>query len=211
LIKAVRAHSGGAIRYGVVGLGTGALACHAWPNDTVDYFEIDPVIVRIARDPARFTFLEWCGQRTTITLGDARLTLAETPDETYDVIIVDAFSGDAIPVHLLTREAMTIYLQKLCPGGLIGLHLSNRNLELVSVATGLAASHGLVTLVTETADDEQSMRLGSTVAVIARTPEDFGTLAQSKDWEVRQPNPTQRVWTDDYSNIVGAMMRKWGG
>jgi hypothetical protein len=211
LIKAVRARAGGAIRYGVVGLGTGALACHAWPSDTVDYFEIDPVIVRIARDPARFTFLEWCGQRTTVTLGDARLTLADVPDETYDVLIVDAFSGDAIPVHLLTREAMAIYLQKLRPGGLIGLHLSNRNLELASVAVGLAASHGLVTLVTESADDEQSMRLGSTVAVIARKPEDFGTLAQSKDWELRQPNPSQRVWTDDYSNIVGAMMRKWGG
>ena len=97
LIKSVRARSGGAIRYGVVGLGTGALACHAWPDDTVDYFEIDPVIVRIARDPARFTFLEWCGQRTTIVLGDARLTLAEAPDETYDVIIVDAFTSRRDP------------------------------------------------------------------------------------------------------------------
>jgi hypothetical protein len=208
LLKSVRARRGGAIRYGIVGLGTGSLACHAWPDDRVDYFEIDPVIVRIARDPARFTFLEWCGQRATITLGDARLTLAEAPDSTYDIIIVDAFSGDAIPVHLLTREAMAIYLQKLRPGGLLAMHLSNRNLELASVAVGVASSHGLVTRVAESSD-EPTMRLGSTVAAIARAAEDFGTLAQTQDWELREADPSQRVWTDDYSNIVGALLRKW--
>ena len=127
----------------------------------LDYYEIDADVIRIANDPKRFTFIRDCKPDTKITLGDARLTLAANADARYDLILVDAFSSDSIPVHLLTREAMAVYLQKLRPGGLIGLHLSNRNLELVSVAVGLAASHGLVTLVTESADDEQSMRLGA--------------------------------------------------
>jgi len=210
VINAVRARVGGPIRFAVVGLGTGALACHAWPNDTVVYYEIDPVVVRIARDSALFSFIEACGANTSIVVGDARLTLADAPDASYDLIIVDAFSADAIPVHLVTREAIAIYMSKLRPHGVLQMHLSNSNLELVSVATGAAAANGLVLRANEAADqsDRENFRLVGTNAVIARRDEDFGTLAQSDDWTLQETDPAQTVWTDDYSNIAGALMRK---
>ena len=210
VINAVRARVGGPIRYAVVGLGTGALACHAWPNDTVDYYEIDPVIVRIARDPALFSFIEACGTNTTIVVGDARLTLADAPDASYDLLIVDAFSADAMPVHLITREAIAIYMAKLRPHGVLQLHLSNRNLELASVATGAAAANGLIVRVNEATDlwDVDNFRLLGTNAAVARREEDFGTLAQRDDWVRQEPDPAQEVWSDEYSNIAAALVRK---
>ena len=119
-----------------IDLRPGSLACRAEPQDAVDYYEIDPAIVRIARDPALFSFLAECRPDVPIILGDARLTLAQASDAAYDLIIVDAFSSDAIPIHLLTREAMAIYLAKLKPHGLIVMHVSNRHLELASVVKG---------------------------------------------------------------------------
>ena len=110
---AVRARVNRPIRFAVIGLGAGSLACRAAPDDTVHYYEIDPAVIRIARDPYLFSFLWVCRPDVPIILGDARLTLAEAPDGAYDLIIVDAFSSDAIPIHLLTREAMAIYLKKL--------------------------------------------------------------------------------------------------
>jgi len=210
VINAVRARVGGPIRYAVVGLGTGALACHAWPNDTVHYYEIDPVVVRIARDPALFTFLEACGANTSIVVGDARLTLADAPDASYDLIIIDAFSADAIPVHLITREAIALYVAKLRPQGVLQMHLSNRHLELASVATGVAAANGLIVRVSETTDlsDGDNFRLLGTNAVMARREEDFGTLTQRDDWMRQEPGPAQEVWSDDYSGIAAALVRK---
>src|ERR1700730_11289917 len=209
---AVRAQRQGPIRYAVIGLGTGSLACRAEPQDTVDYYEIDPAIVRIARDPALFSFLAECRPDVPIMLGDARLTLAQASDAAYDLIIVDAFSSDAIPIHLLTREAMAIYLGKLKPHGLIVMHVSNRHLELASVVAGIAAANGLVTLVSDAPDrDELSepYKFGSTVAIVAREREDFGPLARSSDWELTAPDPKQWVWTDDYSNVFGSLWRKF--
>jgi len=209
---AVRAQKQGPIRYAVIGLGTGSLACRAEPQDAVDYYEIDPAIVRIARDPALFSFLAECRPDVPIILGDARLTLAQASDAAYDLIIVDAFSSDAIPIHLLTREAMAIYLAKLKPHGLIVMHVSNRHLELASVVAGIAAANGLVTLVSDSPDSgelSEPYKFGSTVAVVAREREDFGPLARSSDWEVTAPDPKQWVWTDDYSNVFGSLWRKF--
>ncbi len=210
-IDAVRARMAPApLRYAVVGLGTGTLACRAAPEDTVHYYEIDPAAIRIARDRALFSFLADCRPDVPIMLGDARLTLAEAPDGAYDLIIVDAFSSDAIPIHLLTREAMAIYLRKISPHGVVVLHISNRHLELASVVAGIAAANGLVTRVDESADlDEASdpYKFAGTVAAVARTDEDFGALAHSNGWEIREPDPKQWVWTDDYSNIIGSIMR----
>src|SRR5260370_143671 len=124
---AVRARPDRPIRFAVIGLGAGSLACRAAPDDTVHYYEIDPAIIRIARDPYLFSFLWVCRSDMPIILGDARLTLAEAPDGAYDLIIVDAFSSDAIPIHLLTREAMAMYLKKLSPHGLLAIHCTNRH------------------------------------------------------------------------------------
>jgi hypothetical protein len=211
---AVRARIGGPIRYAVIGLGTGSLACRAGPDDIVHYYEIDPAIIEIARDPNLFTFVSSCRPNMPIILGDARLTLTDAPDGAYDLIIVDAFSSDAIPIHLLTREAMAIYLKKLSPHGMVVLHVSNRYLELASVVAGIAAANGAVTRINDSVEIDEGAnpyKYSGTVAAVVRDEEDFGALAQAPDWHLRAPNPSQWVWTDDYSNIVGSVMRQLKG
>jgi spermidine synthase len=210
VMDAVRAQKPGPIRYAVVGLGAGTLACRAKPADTVHYYEIDPAIVHIARDSGLFHFLSACRPDVPIMLGDARLTLADAPDGSYDVIYVDAFSSDAIPIHLLTREAMAIYLRKLTPHGIVVIHVSNRFLELASVVTGIAAANGAVARVNDGSDFTENISeylFVGTVVAAARDNRDFGALAGSNYWPLQTPDLNQWVWTDDYSNIVGAMIR----
>jgi hypothetical protein len=210
--EAVRARVDGPIRFAVIGLGAGALACRAAPDDTVHFYEIDPAIVRIARDPYLFSFLWVCRPDVPVILGDARLTLADAPDGAYDLIVVDAFTSDAIPIHLLTREAMALYLKKLRPRGMVVMHVSNRHLELASVVAGIAAANGRVTLVSDEVDLDEAAnpyKFVGTVAAVARGEEDFGALAHSRDWMLEPPDPNQWVWTDDYCNIVGSVIRKF--
>jgi hypothetical protein len=209
--EAVRARLDRPIRFAVIGLGVGALACRAAPDDTVHYYEIDPVVVRVARTPYMFSFVSMCRPDVPIILGDARLTLADAPDGAYDLIIVDAFSSDAVPIHLLTREAMAIYLKKLSPHGMAVLHVSNRHLELASVVAGIAAANGLMTLLSNEPDPDEEAdpyKFGGTVAAVARREDDFGLLTQSPHWTPMAADPGQWVWTDDYCNIVGALIRK---
>lgn len=214
-IRAARAKKGGPIRIAAIGLGTGSVACLTEPDDMLDFFEIDRTVVRIAREDNYFTFVANCAPDSTVTLGDARLTLAEVPDGQYDIVIVDAFTSDAIPTHLLTREAMAIYLSKIAPDGKVVLHVSNRYLELSSVVAGIAAANGAITRVhvggDNTNDEDQysdtAYRYSTNVAVVARTDESFGELANRESWETREPDPDQWVWTDDYSNLIGAIVR----
>ncbi len=202
---------GGPINYAVIGLGTGSLICRSQPGDKAAYYEIDQLMVRLSRDMGLFTFLKECGQDVPIIMGDARLTLADAPDGAYDLIVVDAFTSDAIPIHLLTKEAMAIYKRKLSPQGIVLIHISNRHLELGSVVTGIAAANDMVTRISESGDvveDDSDYKFLGTVTVSARKDEDFGPIAKSQYWELQQPNPRQRVWSDDYSNIVGALIRQ---
>jgi hypothetical protein len=211
-MDAAKAVKGGPINYAVIGLGTGSLICRSQPGDKATYYEIDALMVRLARDMGMFTFLKECGQDVPIIMGDARLTLADAPDGAYDLIVVDAFTSDAIPIHLLTKEAMAIYKRKLSPNGIVLIHISNRHLELGSVVTGIAAANDMVTRISESADiaeDDSDYKFLGTVTVSARKDEDFGPLAKSQYWELQRPNPRQRVWTDDYSNIVGALLRQY--
>ena len=212
-INAMREKNLGPLRFAVIGLGTGAIACHAREGDTWNFYEIDQSIVDVATDPGYFTFIESCAPDAKIVLGDARLTFADAGDGVYDLIIVDAFTSDAIPIHLLTQEAMAIYLRKLAPGGIVLMHISNRHMELGSVVAGIAQANGLVTRQNSRAnenEDSDKYLFSSTVAACARADADFGALAQrEKGWEL-SPAPTRRVWTDDYSNIVGAMLRNFG-
>jgi hypothetical protein len=164
--------------------------------------------VRVARTPYMFSFLTMCRPDVPIILGDARLTLADAPDGAYDLIVVDAFSSDAVPIHLLTREAMAIYLKKLSPHGMVVMHVSNRHLELASVVAGIAAANGLMTLLSNEPDPDEEYKFGGKVAAVARSPEDFGSLAQWRQWTPKAADPAQWVWTDDYCNIIGAMIRK---
>src|SRR5271166_4567957 len=142
-IAATRAVRGSLGHVAVVGLGTGSLACHKRDGEEWTFFEIDPSVARIARDPRLFSFISACAPDLPVVLGDARLTLAASAQR-YDLIILDAFSSDAIPVHLLTREALAGYLTRLEPGGALVMHISNRHMELSSVVAAVAAGEGLV-------------------------------------------------------------------
>jgi hypothetical protein len=211
VFNAVHAHAGRPIDFAVVGLGTGALACQVRPGDTLTYYEINPDVVRIATDPKIFQYYSECAPETKIVLGDARQHLADAPDGSYDLIFVDAFIGAAIPIHLLTREALALYFKKLKPHGIVAMHISNLNLELASVAAGIAQANGAIARIYEGGDVESNPALHHWVphvAAIARREEDFGALATSAFWPVRARDPGQRVWSDDYSNIVGAVIRR---
>jgi precorrin-6B methylase 2 len=214
-IKATRDRKGAPIRIAAIGLGTGSIACLTEDGDELTFYEIDQSVVRISLEENYFTFVANCAPNAKVSLGDARLTLADVPDGTYDVIVVDAFSSDAIPIHLMTREAMEIYLKKLAPNGLVVLHVSNRHLELSSVVAGIAEANGAITRVHIGGDEDNeeseysdsAYRYSTNVAVVGRNDDAFGALAQKKSWEVKQPDPKQWVWTDDYSNIIGALVR----
>jgi hypothetical protein len=213
-MDAARAVKGGPISYAVIGLGTGSLICRSQDGDRAAYYEIDHLMVTLARDTGLFTFLKECGQDVPIIMGDARLTLADAKDGSYDLIVVDAFTSDAIPIHLLTKEAMAIYKRKLSPNGIVLIHISNRHLELGSVVTGIAAANDMVTRISESGDvveDDTDYKFLGTVTISARKDEDFGPLAKSQYWELQKPNPRQQVWSDDYSNIVGALIRQYRG
>jgi SAM-dependent methyltransferase len=211
-IAATRSTKHALNRVAVVGLGTGALACHAKPNEHWTYFEIDPVVVRLAQDKSKFRFLSDCAPQTQIILGDARLTLDEAPTQ-FDGIVLDAFSSDVVPVHLLTREALGIYLKRLADGGLLVFHLSNRYLELASVVAAVAATHGLITYVkldrtVTPASNAVTMHENSLVAAVARREEDLASLtSQRSGWKRYEAEASVQPWTDDYSNILSALWR----
>src|SRR6202040_1443620 len=207
-IDAVQDKKKGPIDAAVIGLGAGSIACLMKPDDHLDYYEIDAEVIRIARDPQRFTFLRDCKPDAKIVLGDARLTIADATDARYDVIVVDAFSSDSIPVHLLTREALRIYASRLNPGGIIITHISNNHLDLTSVVTETAASEGLVARLWD--EDEiaggDPMIKFSTVMILARNDDDFGLL---KDWELQKPAAGEHPWSDDFSNLLGPLIAKF--
>lgn len=211
-IGATRAAHGALGHVAIVGLGSGSLACHRKAGELWTFFEIDPVVIRMARDPRLFTFLSSCAPDAPVVVGDARLTLEAAPDR-YDLIVLDAFSSDSIPVHLLTREALAGYLSKLSPHGVIVAHISNRHLDLAPVVANVARSQGLVTFLRE--DDSAgglmtTFTANARVVVMAREAADTGSVAQS--WTPLHPDRTSALWTDDYSNILGIMLRtKFGG
>jgi spermidine synthase len=212
VIEAVRARSSKPMRVAVIGLGAGSLACYIKPNEKWRFFEIDATVIAIARNPKFFNFISACAPDLPIVPGDARLTLAKEPDGTYDLIIVDAYSSDAIPVHLATREAMAIYKSKLAPHGVVTMHISNRHLELRSVVAGIAAANGLETWLWKNRDERANSKefiSASDVVIAAERPEDIGELRRSKNWVQTGPNPSVRTWTDDYSNIAGALLRRY--
>ncbi len=211
-IEAARAARGSLARVAVVGLGVGSLACHAKAGEQFRFYEIDPEVARIARNPTKFRFLSSCAPQNDIVLGDARLTLAEAPAG-FDLIILDAFSSDVVPVHLLTREAMALYLGKLAEHGLMVFHISNRYLELASVIAEVAGTLDLVTFVkTDRAKDPErfvsSMYSIAEVAVVARRESDLAALMGHDGWLRRGADASVRPWTDDYSDIFSAVWRK---
>jgi hypothetical protein len=169
-----------------VGLGAGAVASYGRPGQEFTFYEIDPVVKRLASDPRYFRYLADSPARVGVILGDARLTLGQAPAGRYGLIVLDAYSSDSIPVHLLTREAMRLYLSKLAPGGRLALHISNLHLDLRPVAGNLARDAGLACVYREDdATDEQAAegKASSRWVVMARNPADLGSLATSRHWQ----------------------------
>ncbi|RTL75235.1 MAG: class I SAM-dependent methyltransferase [Bradyrhizobiaceae bacterium] len=208
-IAAIRARKGGPLRVAVIGLGAGTLACQAKPGETWKFFEIDQTMVDTARNPKYFTYLSACMPDIKPVIGDARLTFAREPDAAYDLIVVDAYSSDAIPIHLATQEAMAIYKAKLAPGGAVVMHVSNRHLELASVVVGIADANGMKSWVyNEDSGRDAEYIFTTNVVVSARKPEDVGSLASDSYWQSTSPTPGEWVWTDDYSNVLGAVYRR---
>jgi hypothetical protein len=194
-IEAVRVVRGTLAHVAVVGLGSGTLSCYRQSQEQWTFFEIDPAVVQIARDPRLFTYISACAPDVPVVLGDARLTLAASRQR-YDLVILDAFSSDVVPVHLLTREAIESYLARIEDGGVVVLHLSNRYMELGSVVAAIAAAEGLVAYFKD--DDRATTgafdyKASASVAVLARERTDLGNLPEQPGWHEIKPVPAIRI------------------
>jgi hypothetical protein len=190
-------------RVAIIGLGAGSMSCYAQPGDRINFYEIDPVVERVARDDRYFSFLADCP--ANVMLGDARLTLAKAPSHQYDLIILDAFSSDAIPMHLITREAVALYLEKLAPGGAIAFHISNRHLDLQPVIARIARDAGLdgrYRAHYTTADERKQWQAPSEWVLVAHEKAHLSGIADDPLWQPLTVNPRVGLWTDDFSNIV---------
>jgi len=188
----------------VVGLGTGSMACYARPNQDWSFYEINPAVVGIAQATEYFTYLEKCAAAPVkIVVGDARLKLQNAPDHHYGLIVLDAFNSDAIPIHLLTEEAISLYMSKLATGGMIAFHISNRSLRLDAVLADLARRNNSISL--RIVDGEHNPVTGkdpSEWLVMARHSPAFDSLAQKPNWRLLEGHTESVAWTDDFSNIL---------
>ena len=208
----------GARPLGIIGLGAGSLATYAAPGQKLTYYEIDPKVLEVAEDSRYFTFLKDAqarGVQVDVVLGDARLRLADARlDQKYGMLIVDAFSSDVIPLHLITREAVELYLDKLEPDGLLIFNVSNRHLSLPPVLGNIAAAENLAAVVKQDGADERIGRQASTWVAITRDPKVLvplfqlprGGSARGK-WRLLSPSPRLEVWSDDFSDLLSVF--KW--
>jgi SAM-dependent methyltransferase len=200
---AIKSRQNGPIRVGVIGLGTGTIAAYGRRGDVYRFYDIDPRVIKLAK--AEFTFLSDSAASVEIALGDARLTLEREPPQNFDVLAVDAFSSDAIPVHLITKEALGIFLKHVKSDGIVAFHVSNRFLNLIPVVARLAKEHGAhAVLVNDDPDDEDdSLRSKSDWVLVSRDPAALEREAIVEGGaEEAQDRPGWRTWTDDYSNLI---------
>ncbi len=192
------------VRVGVIGLGTGTLAAYGRPGDAYEFYDINPLVIRLAR--TQFTFLSGSKAEVSVVPGDARLALERQPPQNFDVLAVDAFSGDAIPVHLLTREAFALYFRHLKPGGVLAVHVSNRYLALSPVVALDARALGLdARVVSSAADESDDTADAEWVLVSARLA--FFRSPLLKDAAAIPDRPGLRAWTDDYSNLYSILKK----
>jgi hypothetical protein len=207
-------------RYGIVGLGTGSSACHKRDGETWKFFEIDPTVIKIASDPKNFSFISKCGEgpegqrKLDIAIGDARLTMAKEKDGSFDLLVIDAFSSDAIPVHMLTKEAVQLFLDKLEPEGVVLLHTSNRYLDLNSVLGAILKELPAGTAAIAVHDQRATPGVGQSISsnvVFAKSEaalEPYRAYLAQEGLKVSELDDNGlRAWTDDYSDILGAWRR----
>ncbi len=190
---------GAALRVGIVGLGAGTLAGYGRAGDRFTFYEINPLVTRIAQ--SQFAFLRESKAAINIVPGDARLSLESEPPQNFDVLLVDAFSGDAIPIHLLTVEAFQLYLRQLQPNGVLAIHASNKYLDLTPIVDAAARALSLSTVSVINDGDESKVILTADWILIARTKENLPTQAAVLAY-TRNPEKILPPWTDDYSNLL---------
>jgi hypothetical protein len=191
---------------GIIGLGSGTLGCYARPGQRWTFYEIDPLVERIARDQRFFQFMARCGNRARVVVGDARLTLKGTRDGAYDALVIDAFSSDSIPTHLLTQEALDLYFQKLAPHGVILFHISNLYLDLGPVIGALASNAGAQTRYLSYQPQETNSSwwrsMPANVMAVARPGDDLDFLIGASGWVSPPVPPATALWTDQRSDIL---------
>jgi hypothetical protein len=197
-------------RVAVMGLGAGSMLYYGTAGQSWTFYEIDPAVTSLARNPRYFSFLARAHASYRVVGGDARLSLAH--DSTvYDLLALDVFASDAIPTHLLTREAVKLYMSKLMPHGLLVMHISHRFFDLGPVVAGLASDAGFKSLhrVDEEPDDaEITGKFGSHWAVLAREGATLAPLAADRNWRPIEGGERLRVWTDDYSSVLPLLRGK---
>ena len=198
------------VRIGAVGLGTGSVASYTRPGDHLTFFEIDPLVIKISTDPSHFSYTTRCAKGTVdYVLGDARLTVARQPKDAFDILLIDAFSSDAVPAHLLTVEAVRGYLTHLKPDGVLILHLSNRNLDLKGPAQAVAKAAGGVALMQDyepLPEDAANWASAEDALIIGRSQLGLARFIVDPRW--KPAATTVRPWTDDYTNLFGALYRR---
>jgi SAM-dependent methyltransferase len=194
---------GPAARIGVVGLGVGTLACYGRPGQRWTFFEIDREVLAYSTR-RQFTFLERCAPEAPVVIGDARLKLDAMPENSFDILVIDAFSSDAIPLHLLTEEASRVYFRNLAKDGLLLIHISNRYIKLEPVLAALAREEGLAAAIRP--DRPQATHLtASDWVVLSRDPAKLAELTRTGGWRPLAP-PASTVWRDDYASILPQIM-----
>lgn len=187
-------------RVGIIGLGAGTLAAYGRAGDQFHFYEINPQVIDIAK--SEFSFLRDAAANTSITLGDARLALESEAPQNFDVLIVDAFSGDAIPVHLLTREAFALYLRHLNPGGILAVHVSNQYLDLAPVVRQLAMQQNESAILIDSPKDESQGLSEALWVLVTRNREFLSRPAIARAAKPIDSLPNLRLWTDDYNNLL---------
>jgi spermidine synthase len=201
--------------YGIVGLGTGSSSCHIKEGETFKFFEIDPTVIKISKNPNNFSFISKCQPDIDIAVGDARLTIAKEQDSSFDLFIIDAFSSDAIPVHMLTKEAIELFLAKLKPEGVLVMHTSNRYLDLNSVLAAIQkeipGAAGVVMEDLQAGRKSHPAQTGSIVVVLTKSEEALKPYLQLKGVSELKNTGELRAWTDDYSDILGSFISRWQG
>ena len=200
-------------RVGIVGLGAGTVACYARPGQDWRFYEIDPAIAKIARDTAKFTFLSRCLPNVPIHIGDARIVIAGEAANGLDILVVDAFSSDAVPMHLLTREALAVYRKRLAPNGLLLMHISNRFLDLepILAAAKTAGWHSALRDYHTTDDEAQRGYATSSWIALAQDPAMIDRLKQvsgNESWRALKERDGFTGWTDDHASIL-PLLKAW--
>ncbi len=193
------ASNSGPIRVGVIGLGAGTLAAYGRPGDYYRFYEINPLVIQLAR--SQFTFLQDSRAHVDVALGDGRLSLAREQSQQFDVLVVDAFSGDSIPVHLLTREAFDLYFCHLKPEGVLAVHVTNKYLALAPVVHRIARAMGKYDGVVEGSGDLATATFPSTWVLVSRQAAFFEQPSIRASVKPVEDRSRLRIWTDDYSNL----------